>query len=450
MNSDQTKRNVLTGVLVVGVTVAATLAAISYVRGNEGDFIHFFEAALAVRRGENIYASFEGGYVYPPLFAVMLTPLSLLPMGWAGAAWAMINGAMIIAAARLCAREMVDSLGFPDVKALAPTAAIVGLLIVFDKGRSSLSGGQTDALVLLMVVLALRCTGRWPMVCGLAIAMAMLVKFQAVIFVPYLFVRGRWREGIAAIVCTAVLSLSTSLVFGWERNLEYLNSSLNVLREVITGDDAAATANPHGLTWDRSVSLPSAIARVVGEGNVGVVIAMTLGLAAIVAGVVAMMYRARGVPVFAPHGNLREPRSRTRLAIEWAGLVVAVVVFSPQTEARHMLLTVPMTTIAAVMMFASPARSVRWLVAGAMGVVIAGLYLPPGGEQFRESVDAWRAVGGASWCMLAGFFCVLWVALPRCRITPDEALPGGPPLRGGSPLVTPDEAPPRSALEHPA
>ena len=427
MNPDQRKRRVLSGILVVVVVVAATMAAISYIRGNESDFIHFYQAALAIRDGEDIYASFEGGYVYPPLFAVMLTPLSLLPMGWAGAVWAILNGAMIIAAARLCAREMVEALRFPDVNALVPTAALVGLLIVFDKGRSSLSGGQTDALVLLMVIAALRCAGRWPMVCGLAIAMAMLVKFQALIFVPYLFVRGRWREGIATIFCTVVLSLSTALVFGWERNLEYLNTSLNVLREVVTADGGAATATPNILTWDRSVSIPSAIARVVGQDHVPLVMGLTLALASMVAGVVALMYRARGVPVLAAHGDLRESHGRTRLAIEWAGLCVAVVVFSPQTEARHMLLTLPMTTIAGVMMFASPTRSARWLVAGAMGVVIAGLYLPPGGQTFRASVDAWRSVAGASWCMLAGLLCVLWVALPRCRLTPDEAQPHSNP-----------------------
>lgn len=413
MNANRTKGRVLSAVLIVALAALALVTAKSYLDGRQGDFRHFYEAALAVRSGEDIYASHKGGYVYPPLLAVALTPLSLLTMSWAGAVWAVINGAMIVVAARLCAREMTDDLDVPDDGALAQGAAVVGLLVLVDKGRSALNMGQTDPLVLLLCVAALRCVMRRPLVCGLCLAAAVLVKYQALIFIPYLLMRRRWIEGGSAIAWIAVLALSTTAVFGWERNLAYLDSAIDVMREVLTGNDAEATADPNSLTWDRSVSIPSVIARTVGEGGMNTVISLTLLIAMLIAGVVVVMYRLRGVPLLAAHGVSDAPRPRARLAIEWAGLVVAVVVFSPQTEARHMLLTLPLTTLAAVILLADERRAARWMAGGAMLLLAAGLYLPPGGKRFDEAVDVWRAIGGASWCLLVSLLAILWVALPR-------------------------------------
>jgi hypothetical protein len=51
----------------------------------------------------------------------------------------------------------------------------------------------------------------------------------------------------------------------------------------------------------------------------------------------------------------------------------------------------------------------------AIGVVVfvAGLFLPPGGKDFREAQTAWRAIGGASLCALVLFFTVLWAGLAQ-------------------------------------
>ena len=42
-----------------------------------GDFEHFYFAALAMREGGDLYASGEGGYIYPRLIAFLFMPLTL-------------------------------------------------------------------------------------------------------------------------------------------------------------------------------------------------------------------------------------------------------------------------------------------------------------------------------------------------------------------------------------
>lgn len=384
--------------------------------GSSGDFVHYYHAARAVLRGEDIYAAGIRWYIYPPLFAVLLSPLALLPFGVAAAAWTVLNAAFVLASLRVGAGELVRRFDARTDAALVPVVMVIAALVMADKIRADLRLGQSDALVLLAMTLGLVWLGRRPTLCGLAVGLVVNIKYQGLVFLPYLLIRRRWREAAWSAAWSVLLSLSTAIVFGWERNVAYLRASLaglieGVIGRVRSGDDRP-TVFP--LDWERSVSIPSVLARAAGAWGVGEWV-VWVGSAVLALGAVGVgwwIYRRRGLDLWRPQ------QASAVVALEWCGLIVGVLAFSPQTTSRHLFLLILPALAAAVVLVArrenapSGGRS-RGVLLAALALLAAGLWLPPGGAGMDRAVNAWRAVGGATWCVLAFYFALLWAALPR-------------------------------------
>ena len=109
------------------------------------DFGAFYIAADAVLRGDNPYApgicGGWPGFVYPPLFAWLLSPLTLLPVTTAVSVWTALTVLMVIAALQI--------LGVRDWRCYP-----LALLSPF--ARETLELGTIDGLLLLTVALTWR------------------------------------------------------------------------------------------------------------------------------------------------------------------------------------------------------------------------------------------------------------------------------------------------------
>src|SRR5262249_36278166 len=156
----------------------ATQAAVAFGRGTEGDFIHFYEAARAVRVGACPYDAGSRGYIYPPLFAIFLTPLTFLGLAPASIAWTVFNAVMVVLAGWVLARETARRFDL-SLEWSAAFMLACGLLLNADKVRAVLSLGQTDALTLLVLVLALAWQTRRPVLAGVLLGLAFNIKYQA-------------------------------------------------------------------------------------------------------------------------------------------------------------------------------------------------------------------------------------------------------------------------------
>lgn len=394
-------------------------------REAEGDFIHFYEAGRAVLEGTDLYESGRGGYIYPPAPALLMAPLALVSMAIAGGVWVVIAGLMLAASLVLVVREMIRRVGGPSVDtALLPVASLITTVVLADKIRGDLRLGQTDAVVLLAIVLALVWAARRPLLAGLALGLGGLVKYQTIAFIPYYIVRGRWKELVAFVGSAVVGSLLPALVFGWERNLQYLATGFAGLAEMLGIETDRPAAGIYPLTWERSVSLPSTFGRLserlAGEGG-GPSALVTLGGAGLVALVCFAlgwwMLRRHGLGVLWRAGRRDEETHvrRAGVACEWAGLIVAVLAFSPQTTMRHMVLLIIPAALTSVVLFRPSWGRPRWpllvmLVAGALA-----LTLPPGGGRWEPYAYDWRAVGGASWVWLGVLFTTIWYTLDAAR-----------------------------------
>ncbi len=429
-----------------------------------GDFIHFYEAAKAVWNGTDLYDSGTRGYIYPPLFAIVTSPMAVVSRQAAGAVWTCLNCVLIVGTIAMLAREVLirlraplvarsDSMHGSDDKPASSTPGLsesssegpgkparvgalefefsslwstpshigalfavtcaLGVLLNVDKVRAVLSLGQTDALTLCLLTLALCVQRRWPVVSGVCLGIAFNIKYQAVIFLPYLLLRKRWKEAGAMVVSATAGLLSGTLVFGWERNSQYMSRAFAGLLEMAGAKPVAGnSADIHSITWERSVSLVSAAARL--AERMGQSAITPIGVAIIACVVVALgwwILAKNGSSLFVGRGGDSEVRDNAGVAmLEWAGLITGVLVFSPQTTNRHMFLLTFATVIAAAVLLTTKHAKSRLVLLCGIATFWLGLTLPPG-KQFPEALKMWRAIGGASWCVLVMYFALLHAGL---------------------------------------
>ncbi|MGH7753339.1 MAG: glycosyltransferase 87 family protein, partial [Gemmatimonadales bacterium] len=183
---------------------AATGLAIAYLawenfptlgHGNARDWRFFYPAAEALVRGTDLYESGEGGYVYPPLLAFLVTPL--VPLGFFPSAqvWLGLSLAALVAALALTAGEVSRRVG-EGGGWRAPrlgTSVLLGLLLSANVARRELEHTQTDWITVMGFVLGLLWMDRRPVLAGAALGLAANVKYHTLIVVPYLLVRGRLK-----------------------------------------------------------------------------------------------------------------------------------------------------------------------------------------------------------------------------------------------------------------
>lgn len=154
-------------------------------RPQGSDFTIYRDAARAVVDGGSP-AGVEG-YIYPPLLAVLMVPLALLPLGLSAAVWQALSLALLLLAARSCARFVVG--GRPPPRLLwAPLACVLRL------ADSGFANGQADFVTLFLIVAALADVRRGREGrAGAWVGLAAAIKVLPGALLVWFLVRRRWR-----------------------------------------------------------------------------------------------------------------------------------------------------------------------------------------------------------------------------------------------------------------
>lgn len=251
-------------VLALGVTYWLTLMAISVtlVPQRGSDFAIYYAAAEVVRYtpAADLFSwpalvhvtQAHGGcamfprprYVYPPLLAMLLEPLTLVPCGLAMSLWTGINamlwaGATVLLAWRLQARWPAARLAAVTVVTIASAGfwqAIWGLWL-----------GQVHLVVLFGIVLALVLHERGkPWLAGGVLAVAACIKFFPAFLLFYFLLRRDWKVLGGAAVAGVACILGMCLAVG----VPEVARSLPVATQIV-----GAQARP-GLNEALSIVLP--------------------------------------------------------------------------------------------------------------------------------------------------------------------------------------------------
>ena len=415
-------RLIMAGVLGLVTLLLILGARAAFNEGLTGDFPIYFRAADAVLHGRTLQQAADQGYLAPPLCATIMAPLALLSQALAAQVWTGLTLVLFAAMIGFGARDTAARWALPRGAFHALAVATVASLCSFGQLRAELRNGQVDGLLAAGFVFGLVLLDRRPTLAGAFIGFAANIKYTAVALVPYLLVRGRIRAAASAAASTLAFAMLPAIVSGWGRNLANLSISLaGILRLLGVDIGGRPVSNIPDLDYSRSVSLTSAVARVALPrfGHAGMYLVLA-GLAGLVVAACWTMYRRRGFPLLTrgPAG----PWAAAITSLEWSGVIIAVLIFSPQTQVRHMVVLLPLHLTATAVILARPAYA-RWAVAGLI-VEQAGLNLPPGSLISDETSEAWRATGWPCWCLLACYLAILWSGLRAAatmRADPDRS-----------------------------
>ncbi|MDG2055057.1 MAG: glycosyltransferase family 87 protein [Phycisphaerales bacterium] len=382
----------------------------------------FYDAALAVRNGDDLFAAYSDDpyltYIYPPLLAIVFTPLTLLSLESAAVVWTVISVLLLAACLVFGGRNFLKRFKARIDVATLPVVLFISVLLFFPRIKAELDQGQIDFIVLLAIILGLIWINRYPVLAGIALGLAANIKYQTIIFLPFFVVRGWWSAAIGFIAGALAGVLSGVLVFGWYGNLDYLRRAFAGMASMLglpAGEGPLPVIRP--MDWGDSLSLASTFARWSDHG--AVVIGM-IGLAALICFLFAwLLYRINGQSLFCGrtglHGRTDESQ-QPLIALEWLGLLVAMVAFAPQTKMRHLVFLLPVIMLTVQLLVVRRQGVWRLPLLISLIVMMIGFTLPPGSpESMAEWREQWRREGGPTWCALLVFFTMLWTGLRWVR-----------------------------------
>lgn len=189
----------------------------------EGDFKIMLEASRSLWHGEDIYAiSYVDGfhYLYSPLFAILIYPLTFIPAGMAGTIWKVL-GFLMLARTFVIIRRLFR-LKEDRMQLIMGLAFIATLLPIY----SNVHLIQMSAFLLFATFQGLDLIFRREQrILGSAwLALAINIKLLPLVFVAYLVYRAQWKAFALVIFYSIILLLLPALLIGWGHNMD-LNAS---------------------------------------------------------------------------------------------------------------------------------------------------------------------------------------------------------------------------------
>jgi hypothetical protein len=396
--------------------------------GHFGDFPTFYHAARALVAGRDPFIPVEDGlaYVYPPLLAWLFIPLTALSKINAARVVFPINVACVlisifVGARELCRRFGVHQLSLAGLLAIAALTTLIGE----NELRGQLQQMETDAIMLLMFTLALRWLDDQPILAGTALALAFNIKYLSLVFLPYLLSRRRWKAAGGMIAGSIFFMVLPAVTIGWKEDFRCLSVAMGgLLRWVGIHPVVSQHAHIHPLDSLVSISLTSGMARMLklyhrpdswALAGAAIVIVLIIGAA-------GLMYRNRRFPL------LRWPAAAKQksqpfaglVALEWLGLIAAALLFSPNTNTRHLVLAILLEVAASILLLIPKPGVTRVPLLLGTGLLIFGFIMPVPSLCSARFKHEYFRFSGPSWGLLVMYFALLWTGLRYIAPTPSE------------------------------
>ncbi len=368
-------------------------------------FSAFYYAALAIRNQAGA-AALPGDYIYPPFLAWAIQPLTRLPIAvafrvWLGFSFLLTSSSMLVGWSAI-SRYFGLQLNLKH----AITIVLAAFLLSAGEAKTEWSVAQCDGLVLDSFSFSLALLAASPIAAGLVIALGANIKYQTLVLIPYLLWRGHWRAAVSALLGFPLIGAISALSLGWKENLLAWSSAVGGLGKFF-GLHTAKTAQIHGLDWTSSISLPSAFARILPSMGVSEKWAYPSAflIALLLFGLIGSIYYRHRVPLIGP---LAHERHSPLVVFEWSSITLFLLAFGPQTTRRHLFILMLTHLLVMVLLFSDLlTRTQRQLLFWTLVFYQLGLRLPPSGGWFNPAADAWKWLGGPSWCILPLLFVLL-------------------------------------------
>jgi hypothetical protein len=336
------RTRVLLGVLALVSLMAVFTTRVSH---KMPDFEVYWTAGARAAAAEPLYRGEDGHFQfkYLPAFALLASPLAAMPLPAAKGAWFAASSVLMVMLLGLSLQAM------PVLRRSPILLLVVTFLAMAKFYAHELILGQVNLLFAVLAVLAVVWMRKErDAAAGAVLALAVIVKPYAVIFVPWLATRRR-RGAFAAMVAGLVILLLLPVIrYGWDGNLRLLG---DWWRTVTT------TSAPNLLNQD-NVSLSAMYAKWLGADSAAPFLAAaTSGILLLLAGI-----------VMAGRGMLKAPDT-----LEACLLLMLIPLLSPQGWDYVFLIATPGVMLLINELPALP-RGLRYATIASIAIVAFSIF----------------------------------------------------------------------------
>jgi hypothetical protein len=187
------------------------------------DFMTYRAVGWAVLTGSDIYEvrnSRGWPYVYPPPFAILMTPFAKASPFAGSIVWYLLSVILVVSSVQMCVM-MVRVLG-PFGRNPFWLYVLSFAMVLFWVAQAAVEGQATILVWWLMAVALYRSQRGRDISGGTALACAGLIKVFPLALLAYFAWKRRWRLVMATISALMVGGIVLpALVYGWQQNLTY-------------------------------------------------------------------------------------------------------------------------------------------------------------------------------------------------------------------------------------
>ena len=170
-------------------------------------------------------------YGYPPQYAVLLSPLALLPLQVAKSVWLCATFTMMVSTLWMLTVLFIDKASNQRLRFFAFALALTGVNMPF---LTDVYWGQSDSLIVFLVTLT--CFFKYGLkrsfLAGVPIGLAIVFKMTPAVVVLFFLIRKDWRLCIGAGLTSLACTLVTAMVTGWAVLIHYLRVDLSALTKL--------------------------------------------------------------------------------------------------------------------------------------------------------------------------------------------------------------------------
>lgn len=394
--------------------------------GFTGDFPHFYAAARALIVGDPLYASGTGGYIYPPFFAFLITPLAHFSEKTACMLWQGVNLCLIVLIFILGFRVLASGLQLKLNRWQALGACALALILSYHELWWEFKWAQTDLFILAGFALSLYWLDRKPYLAGACLGVIANVKYQSLLFLPFLLLRARWRAILGLLVGGVAAALLPALMIGWQRNLEYLTIALRGIINMpgpqhLSRDYAARVPD---MLWGGNISITSGMARIFVDHGLSksAALIVVFAIACVMFFILWSLFRRYNIPfLWRTPRTLNNPQQeKLIITLEWSAILLIMLIFSPQCNIRHLILILNVNLLAVLMLLYPRPNVKRW-------PILTGILIFQFGKLFDDLIAhplhlPWSYFGGPCWTLLIFLPLIISTGLAYCRDLYPESL----------------------------
>ena len=220
----------------VAIILFGTYSIISVNKSWNDDFRAYYQAGSAILSNVNIYDQniVEGGFLYSPLFALIMLPLSALPQFLAGCFWYLVNVVSLVLSLSIALYLNEDTtiplsswlrtnLRFGTTDKIRRLTLILVLILSARFWLNSIEHGQVNLLLWCIVLASILFIRSDKVFIGSALlSLSIIIKILPLLFLFYFLLRKKYNTVILSLFWLLLFLLIPATILGWQHNLDLL------------------------------------------------------------------------------------------------------------------------------------------------------------------------------------------------------------------------------------